>query len=98
MNLTLEMAEALVDGAKTRALQAGVAASIVVLDFAGHLKAFSRMDGAWLGSVDIAINKAWTARAFDMSTEQLSQPRKAAPPADASPVVAPAAVPDVGAS
>ena len=30
------------------------------------------MDGAWLGSVDIAINKAWTARAFDMSTEDLS--------------------------
>ena len=31
-----------------------------------------RMDGAWLGSIDIAINKAWTARAFDMSTDDLS--------------------------
>jgi uncharacterized protein GlcG (DUF336 family) len=32
-----------------------------------------RMDGAWLGSVDIAIDKAWTARAFDMTTADLSQ-------------------------
>jgi uncharacterized protein GlcG (DUF336 family) len=35
--------------------------------------AHARMDGAWLGSIDIAIDKAWTARAFDMTTEDLSQ-------------------------
>jgi len=46
--------------------------NIAVADAGGGLVAHVRMDGAWLGSVDIAINKAWTARAFDMSTEDLS--------------------------
>lgn len=32
-----------------------------------------RMDNAWLGSVDIAINKAWTARAFDAATHDLAK-------------------------
>ena len=42
-------------------------------DAGGGLLAHIRMDGAWLGSVDIAINKAWTARAFDMSTDDLAR-------------------------
>jgi uncharacterized protein GlcG (DUF336 family) len=46
--------------------------NIAVVDAGGGLVAHARMDGAWLGSVDIAINKAWTARAFDMSTEDLA--------------------------
>jgi uncharacterized protein GlcG (DUF336 family) len=37
------------------------------------LVAHLRMDKAWIGSVDIAINKAWTARAFDISTKQLAE-------------------------
>lgn len=51
--------------------------NIAVVDAGAHLKAFFRMDGAWLGSIDIAIKKAKTARYFDMSTEEigkLSQP------------------------
>jgi len=48
-----------------------VAASIVVLDFAGHLKAFSRMDGAWLGSIDVAMRKARTSVLFEMETEKV---------------------------
>jgi len=71
MNLTLDTAEVLLDGAKSRALQVGVAASIVVLDVAGHLKAFSRMDGAWLGSIDVAMKKARTSVLFEMETEQV---------------------------
>jgi uncharacterized protein GlcG (DUF336 family) len=44
-----------------------------VVDAGGGLVAHVRMDGAWLGSVDISINKAWTARAFDMPTEKLGK-------------------------
>src|SRR5215470_12300027 len=50
---------------------------IAVVDAGGNLKAFARMDGAWLGSIDIAIKKARTARFFDMNTGEigkLSQP------------------------
>src|SRR3712207_1265676 len=51
--------------------------NIAVVDAGGNLKAFVRMDGAWLGSIDISIRKAKTARYFDMPTGdigQLSQP------------------------
>ena len=50
---------------------------IAIVDAGANLKAFARMDGAWLGSIDIAIKKARTARYFDMSTGEigkLSQP------------------------
>src|SRR5205814_4914296 len=53
--------------------------NIAVVDAGGNLKGFSRMDGAWLGSIDIAIKKAKTARYFDMPTGEigkLSQPGK----------------------
>ena len=51
--------------------------NIAVVDAGGNLKAFTRMDGAWLGSIDISIKKARTARYFDMATGsigELSQP------------------------
>ncbi len=35
----------------------------------GNLVAHIRMDGAWIGSIDIAINKAFTARTFDLATK-----------------------------
>ena len=50
---------------------------IAVVDAGGNLKSFVRMDGAWLGSIDISIRKARTARWFDMNTGEigkLSQP------------------------
>ncbi len=50
-----------------------IPSNIAVVDGGGGLLAHIRMDGAWLGSVDIAINKAWTARAFDASTEDLAR-------------------------
>lgn len=51
--------------------------NIAVVDAGANLSAFARMDGAWLGSIDIAIKKARTARMFDMNTGaigKLSQP------------------------
>ncbi len=51
--------------------------NVAVVDAGANLKAFARMDGAWLGSIDIAIKKARTARFFDMNTGEignLSQP------------------------
>lgn len=60
-----------------KAEELGVAMDIAVVDAGGNLKAFLRMDGAWLGSIDIAIKKARTSRLFDMNTGtigELSQP------------------------
>ena len=54
------------------AIELRIPYNIAVVDSGGGLIAHVRMDGAWLGSVDIAINKAWTARAFDTSTEDLA--------------------------
>ena len=77
VGITLEQAQAVVGAARMKAEQIGVPMNIAVVDAGGNLAAFAKMDGAWLGSIDIAINKAYTARAFDMTTEalgELSQP------------------------
>ena len=47
--------------------------NIAVVDAGCHLKAFVRMDGAWLGSIDIALKKARTARFFDMPTGDIGK-------------------------
>jgi uncharacterized protein GlcG (DUF336 family) len=76
-NLSLEQAELILNAAKVRAGEIGTAMNIAVVDAGANLKAFIRMDGAWLGSIDIAIKKARTARFFDMPTGdigKLSQP------------------------
>ena len=75
--LNLETAEKVVIAAKNKAAELGTRMDIAVVDAGGNLKAFTRMDGAWLGSIDIAIRKARTARYFDMNTGEigkLSQP------------------------
>lgn len=73
-NLSLDLADArrIIAAGERKATEIGVPYNIAVADAGGGLVAHVRMDGAWLGSVDIAINKAWTARAFDMSTDDLS--------------------------
>jgi len=76
-HLTLEAAERIVAAAKNKAAEINTAMDIAVVDAGGNLKAFVRMDGAWLGSIDIAQRKARTARWFDMNTGEigkLSQP------------------------
>jgi len=77
MYLTLEQAEAISAAAKKKAIEIGVPMNIAIVDGGANLKAFHRMDDAWLGSIDIAIKKAKTARYFDMETGaigELSQP------------------------
>lgn len=75
--ITLKQATAVVRAAQKKAEEIGVKMNIAVVDAGANLKAFVRMDGAWLGSVDISIKKAKTARFFDMPTGEigkLSQP------------------------
>lgn len=76
-DLTLEAAERIVSAAKNKAAEINTKMDIAVVDAGGNLKAFARMDAAWLGSIDIAQRKARTARWFDMNTGEigkLSQP------------------------
>jgi len=73
----MQQARAAVDGARKKSDELGVKMNIAIVDVGANLKAFLRMDGAWLGSIDIAIKKARTARMFDMNTGEigkLSQP------------------------
>ena len=75
--ISLESAEKIVQSSIRKAAEIGTLMNIAVVDAGGNLKAFARMDGAWLGSVDISIRKAKTARFFDMNTGEigkLSQP------------------------
>jgi uncharacterized protein GlcG (DUF336 family) len=77
VDLTLEAAERILAAATKKAAELGTRMDIAVVDAGGNLKAFVRMDGAWLGSIDISIRKARTARWFDMNTGEigkLSQP------------------------
>ncbi len=71
-SLDLADARRIIAAGERKATEMGVPYNIAVADSGGGLVAHVRMDGAWLGSVDIAINKAWTARAFDMSTDDLA--------------------------
>ncbi len=72
-NISLDQANRLVDAAVRKARDLGIKEDIAVVDAGGNLKAFARMDGAWLGSIDIAIRKARTARLFDSSTADLGK-------------------------
>jgi len=76
-DITLTQAHQAVEAALSKAGEMGVKMDIAVVDVGANLKAFVRMDGAWLGSIDIAQKKAKTARWFDMPTGAiggLSQP------------------------
>jgi uncharacterized protein GlcG (DUF336 family) len=76
-DITLAEAHAVVERALSKAREIDTLMNIAVVDAGGNLKAFNRMDGAWLGSIDISIKKARTARFFDMPTGDLgalSQP------------------------
>ncbi|HKT89375.1 MAG TPA: heme-binding protein [Candidatus Sulfotelmatobacter sp.] len=71
--ITLEDARRVIAAAERKAEDIGQPMNIAIADEGANLKALVRMDGAWLGSVDIAINKAFTARAFDISTKELAE-------------------------
>ncbi len=67
-SVSLEAADALIDAAVARSVENGKQMVIAVVDAAGNLKAYRRMDGAPSLSVDIAINKAWTAASYGFPT------------------------------
>lgn len=78
-DLTQAQAEQVLQGALVKAKAQGVPMNIAVVDAGGHLKAFIRQDGAFLGSVDVSIKKAVTARYFNMPSATLgaaAQPGK----------------------
>ncbi|WP_372633556.1 heme-binding protein [Fodinibius sp.] len=77
MDITLQQAEKAIAASKKKADELDLKMNIAIVDGGANLKAFARQDGAWLGSIDIAIKKAKTARYFDMNTGEigkLSQP------------------------
>jgi uncharacterized protein GlcG (DUF336 family) len=71
--ITLEDARRIIAAAEAKATEIKQPMNIAVVDAGGNLVAHVRMDRAWIGSVDISINKAWTARAFDVSTKELAE-------------------------
>lgn len=75
--ITLKQAEQMIAVAQQKSTELNTKMNIAVVDAGANLVAFARMDGAWLGSLDISIKKAKTARFFDMNTGDiggLSQP------------------------
>ena len=70
--VSLDDARRVTAAAEECAREIGQPQNIAVVDAGGNLVSHVRMDGAWIGSVDIAINKAFTARAFDLSTADLA--------------------------
>ena len=72
-DINLEQAQAIVAAAHAKALKQGTLMDIAVVDAGANLKAFIRMDGAFLGSIDISIKKAKTARYFNMPTGKLGE-------------------------
>ena len=76
--MTMDKTRLIIEAAIEKAKKIGQPMNIAIVDAGANLAAFVRMDGAWIGSIDIAINKAFTAKAFDISTLELgrnSQPK-----------------------
>ena len=71
--ITLKDARKIIAAAEQKSEKIGQPMNIAVVDAGGNLVAHVRMDGAWIGSIDISINKAFTSRAFDISTKDLAQ-------------------------
>jgi uncharacterized protein GlcG (DUF336 family) len=71
--ITLEDARKVIAAAESKAKALGQPMNIAVADAGGNLVAHVRMDGAWIGSIDISIKKAFTSRAFDIATKDLAQ-------------------------
>ncbi|PWS31718.1 GlcG/HbpS family heme-binding protein [Pedobacter paludis] len=72
MNVTLEQAQNIIKVAQAKAIEINTKMNIAIVDTGSNLVAFARMDGAWLGSADIAQKKAKTANWFNMDTKALT--------------------------
>jgi uncharacterized protein GlcG (DUF336 family) len=73
LGITLDEARTVIAAAEKKAVDMDQPMNIAVVDEGNNLVAFARMEGAWLGSIDIAMNKAFTARAFDIATIDLAE-------------------------
>jgi uncharacterized protein GlcG (DUF336 family) len=71
-SVNLADARRIIAAAEKKAAEIGQPMNIAVADAGGNLVAHIRMDGAWVGSVDISIKKAFTSRAFDIATKDLA--------------------------
>src|SRR5271165_1154539 len=71
--MTLADARRVTAAAEKKAHEIKQPMNIAVVDEGGNLVSHVRMDGAWLGSIDISINKAFTSRAFDITTKDLGK-------------------------
>jgi uncharacterized protein GlcG (DUF336 family) len=71
--VTLEDARRVIFAAERKAEEIGQPMNIAVVDAGGNLVSHVRMDGAWIGSIDISITKAFTSRAFDIATKDLAE-------------------------
>jgi len=72
-SILLEEAQGVIQAAMQKAEDIGQPMNVAVVDNGRDLKAFARMEDAWLGSIDIAINKAFTSASFLMPTEDLTE-------------------------
>ena len=70
--VTIHDSRRFIAAAEKQAEESGQPMNIAVVDEGGNLVAHVRMDGAWIGSIDISINKAFTSRAFDIATKDLA--------------------------
>ena len=73
MSITLNEARTVIAAAEKKAQEIGQPMNVAVVDAGGNLVSHVRMDGAWLGSIHISINKAFTSRAFDITTKDLGE-------------------------
>jgi uncharacterized protein GlcG (DUF336 family) len=71
--MNLNDARRIIAAGEKKALEIGQPMNIAVADAGGNLVAHVRMDGAWIGSIDISVKKAWTSRAFDIATKDLAE-------------------------
>jgi uncharacterized protein GlcG (DUF336 family) len=71
--LTLAQARTIIAAAEKKADEIGQPMNIAVVDAGGNLISHARQDGAWIGSIEISISKAWTSKAFDIQTKDLGE-------------------------
>lgn len=71
--VSLEDARRIIAAGEAKSREIGQPMNIAVVDDGGNLVSHIRMDGAWIGSIDVSINKAFTSRAFDISTQALGE-------------------------
>jgi uncharacterized protein GlcG (DUF336 family) len=73
MEISQALCDAVLAAAEAKATAIGVPMNVAVLDSGANLKAFLRMDGALIGSIDIALKKAKTSAIFGMNSEAVGE-------------------------